>query len=73
ERFFAEPERTLVDFFGPQVEATARWATRSYGIGRLVIAPGRMPGRAFLRAYRTCWPRVRQLRRKLGRAVSESS
>jgi len=40
-----------IDFQGPQTEALAAWSTRSYPIGRLVIAQRRLVGRALWSAY----------------------
>lgn len=41
-RHFHEcPNRRLVDFLGPLANATAKWATQSYPIARLVVAPRR--------------------------------
>jgi CelD/BcsL family acetyltransferase involved in cellulose biosynthesis len=51
ERFQSEPARRVVDFIGPLTQATAKWATRTYAIGRLVIAPPRLLSRAMLRGY----------------------
>ena len=31
----------LVDFYGPEVQTTAKWATRNYAVGRLTLAPRR--------------------------------
>lgn len=52
ERFYARREIEVVDFWGPLSEATAKWATRTYPVGKLVIAPRRLIGRASLAAYR---------------------
>lgn len=41
ERFHADGETTLVDFWGPLTEATAKWCTRSYAVGRIALAPDR--------------------------------
>jgi hypothetical protein len=46
----AEPGVRLVDFHGPLTEALACWATRSYAIGRLVLAPPRIGSRLLLSA-----------------------
>lgn len=52
--------RTL-DFFGPLVESTARWATASYDVSRLLVATG-MAGRALLGSYHALRPRLLALR-----------
>ena len=57
------PGHTLVDFQGPLNEALACWATCSYPIGRLVIAPPRFTSRTLMAGYRTLAPLVRRLRR----------
>jgi len=48
EELWASGDATRVDFHGPINEATADWSTRTYRIGRLLIAPGRA-GRCLLR------------------------
>jgi CelD/BcsL family acetyltransferase involved in cellulose biosynthesis len=52
ERFHKRRNVDLVDFWGPLSEATAKWSTRSYPVGKLVIAPRRLMGRACLTGYR---------------------
>jgi CelD/BcsL family acetyltransferase involved in cellulose biosynthesis len=44
----AEPGVKLVDFHGPLTEALACWATRSYTIGRVILAPPRPASRLLL-------------------------
>ena len=51
EQLQSEPERRVVDFIGPVTEATAKWATRTYAVGRLIVAPPRLLSRALLRGY----------------------
>lgn len=41
ELFHADRDRLLFDFLGPLCDATAKWATRTYPIDRVVIAPRR--------------------------------
>lgn len=60
ERFYARHDMAVVDFWGPLSEATAKWATCTYPVGKLVIAPRRLIGRVSLAAYRA-------LRMALGR------
>jgi len=62
EALAEEPGHRLVDFQGPLTEAVARWSTGSYAIGRLVIAPPRVAGRALLAGYRALAPVIRRLR-----------
>lgn len=48
ERFHADGETTLVDFWGPLTEATAKWCTHTYPVGRIAIAPDRLISRMAL-------------------------
>jgi len=64
EGFFNQTDVELVDFQGPITDATGMWATRSYEIARLVIAPHRIAGRALFTGYRLAAPIVRRFRRK---------
>ena len=66
QAFAEEPGHRLVDFQGPLTEAVARWSTGSYPIGRLVIAPPRLAGRALLTGYRALAPVIRRLRAASG-------
>jgi len=62
----AEPRDRLVhvlDFSGPLTEATSRWRPEPYPIGKIVVAPRRLVGKAALYAYRRWWPRLSALRR----------
>ena len=59
-------EPALLDFVGPLQEWTSKWATRTYALGRVVIAP-RLAGRALLQAYTHAWPLVVQARQRLRR------
>jgi len=43
-----DPQVRRIDFHGPMTEALAAWATDSYRIGRLIVAPRRIPGRLLL-------------------------
>ena len=60
---YEQPGYRLVDSQGPMTEALARWATQSYPIGRIVVAPRRLKGQALMAGYRTLAPLVRCLRR----------
>jgi CelD/BcsL family acetyltransferase involved in cellulose biosynthesis len=44
----AEPDVRLVDFHGPLTEALACWATGSYAIGRMIVAPRRIGSRLLI-------------------------
>jgi len=67
-----EPGHRLVDFQGPLTEAVARWSTGSYAIGRLVVAPPRLAGRALLAGYRALAPAIRRLRAARGGSSPDS-
>ena len=63
QRFFADPDQKLFDFVGPLAEATAKWITRSYPVGRLVVStqcPGSRALLGALRRYRV-WSEKRTL------------
>ena len=68
ETLFDQPDTGLIDFQGPMTKALASWSTRSYGIGRVVIAPRRFPSRALLAGYRTLASAVRRFRRSSTRS-----
>ncbi len=58
ERFFADPGRKAMDFFGPLDEAHAVWLPTRYTIGRIAVAPRGfrgLAGRWAVRAYRDIW------------------
>jgi CelD/BcsL family acetyltransferase involved in cellulose biosynthesis len=55
QRFFADPEQRLFDFVGPLADATAKWKTGTYSIGRLVASTQRRGGRAALGLLRKYW------------------
>lgn len=48
ERFHTDGETTLLDFWGPLTEATAKWCTHSYPVGRIALAPDRLISRMAL-------------------------
>ncbi len=52
ERFSTDPRQTTFDFCGPLCDATRKWITGSYLVGRLVASTGRLAGQLYLRAYR---------------------
>lgn len=61
KRFFETREVRLVDFWGPLTDATAKWATDDYAVGRLIIAPRRLTSRLAVAGYaaaRRCWRRL---------------
>lgn len=55
----------VLDFSGPLTEATSRWRPEAYPIGKIVVAPRRLVGKAALYAYRRWWPRLSALRRRI--------
>jgi CelD/BcsL family acetyltransferase involved in cellulose biosynthesis len=56
-RFFADPMQTACDFLGPITQATAKWSTSSYPVGRFVFSGWRI-GRLLIGAYRSLRPNV---------------
>lgn len=55
----------VLDFSGPLTEATSRWRPEAYPLGKIVVAPRRLVGKAALYAYRRWWPRLSALRRRM--------
>lgn len=66
ERFSETGEEQLIDFRGVLSEATARWATQTYTVGRLLLG-SRAGARSLISAYRGCWPMYGKVRSWLGR------
>lgn len=62
EQAFSQRNLQRVDFSGPLSEATAKWATSTYPVSRLVVETGGSGGRALLWAYQNLWGRLRQWR-----------
>lgn len=60
--FHEAGEPRLLDFVGPLQDWTSKWATRTYGIGRAVIAPRRLSSRLLMHGYTRWWPRLAALR-----------
>jgi CelD/BcsL family acetyltransferase involved in cellulose biosynthesis len=48
QRFFADPDQGLFDFVGPLSDATSKWITGSYSIGRLAVSTHRRGGWALI-------------------------
>ena len=63
KRFSDEGSCHLVDFSGPLVDATSKWATRDQYVGRLVAGRG-LIGQAAVTAFRTARSLYRRARRK---------
>jgi hypothetical protein len=64
EHFFADPQRKAVDFMGVLTDATGKWSSRSYPVGRIVVARQGLVGRGVLGGYRHVWQQLRRLRRR---------
>ncbi|HTQ39393.1 MAG TPA: GNAT family N-acetyltransferase [Pirellulales bacterium] len=60
---FSRADRLAVDFLGPLCDATARWATNTYPISRLLIGTGHPVGKALLASYRHVVQPVRKMLR----------
>ena len=61
ERFFSDGKIAHVDFWGPLSDATAKWATAHYPVGKIWIAPRRFSSRLALAGYtaiRRYWRRA---------------
>ncbi len=59
ERLFDDGRTNGLDFVGPLNQSLSRWRPDTYGIGRFVLAPRRLIGRAAMFAYRRLWRRLR--------------
>jgi CelD/BcsL family acetyltransferase involved in cellulose biosynthesis len=62
ERFFAEPDRTALDFQGPITAAHAAWLPALCTVGRLAVGPRSRWGRMAVQAYKNVWPCIRVLK-----------
>jgi CelD/BcsL family acetyltransferase involved in cellulose biosynthesis len=62
ERFCMESDQQLVDFVGPLSDATSKWATATYPVGRLVLSTGSRTGQMLVRAYNAGLPSLRRIR-----------
>jgi len=65
EQLHAGEEINEVDYIGPLSGATAKWATNTYTIGRLFIAPDRILSRLAISMYRHVWRRLKKLKSSL--------
>jgi CelD/BcsL family acetyltransferase involved in cellulose biosynthesis len=64
KKFSAEGQVKLVDFWGPLSDATAKWTTGSYPVGRVLLAPRRWLSRSLMKSFelvRSLRPRSRNL------------
>jgi CelD/BcsL family acetyltransferase involved in cellulose biosynthesis len=62
KRFSERRDAEVVDFWGPLSDATSKWTTSTYAMGRVLIAPKRIGGRLLLNLYKHARPWVRRLR-----------
>lgn len=62
ERWFASRDVGQIDFCGPLSDATAKWATDQYRVGKVWIAPRRLLSRTALAGYMALRPTWRRLR-----------
>lgn len=69
EQCFQQPGQRLVDFMGALSDATARWSTCSYGVGRLVSSTGGLTGRLLFHGYRGARGVWRSLRGRVGETL----
>jgi CelD/BcsL family acetyltransferase involved in cellulose biosynthesis len=60
ERFHGDGQTRAIDFMGPMTQSISRWRPATYGMGRVVIAPRRLFGRAAMFAYQNVWRRLRR-------------
>lgn len=65
ENLHSSDETRLFDFWGPMVSWNESWATRSYAVGRLVVAAPGPVSRGLFHAYENWHPRWRRLRQRL--------
>jgi len=70
ERLHNDPERRLLDFWGPLVSWNESWSTRSYGVGRVVMAAPQAISRGLFRAYADWHPRLRRFGQTLRAAAT---
>ena len=64
ESFFNRDDVESIDFQGPISDAVGTFATGSYEIARVVVAPRRISSRLLFAGYRLAAPIVRRIRRK---------
>jgi CelD/BcsL family acetyltransferase involved in cellulose biosynthesis len=65
ERLHANGEIAEIDYNGPLSSATAKWATSTYAVGRLLIAPDRTLSRLAIAGYRHVWRRWKEMKEAL--------
>lgn len=60
ERLHDDEQVEALDFVGPLNHSLSRWRPTTYGVGRIVLSPRGMVGRAAMYAYRHIWRRMRR-------------
>jgi CelD/BcsL family acetyltransferase involved in cellulose biosynthesis len=68
QQFQRDPDLLAVDFHGPLAEATAKWATRAYTLGRLLCPLGGAVGRVAVAGYRALRRTYKAVRKRLKEA-----
>lgn len=64
QRYFADPQRHLLDTMGVLCESKAKWCTRSQPASRLICSTGGTLGRQLVATYENLWPRLRTVLRR---------
>jgi CelD/BcsL family acetyltransferase involved in cellulose biosynthesis len=59
EQLHSDGATRALDFLGPLNQSLSRWRPATYGVGRIVLATGGLPGRAAMYAYQHVWRRLR--------------
>lgn len=65
EQFHQTRTHRQVDFFGPLSDATSKWQTSDYSVGRLVVSTKQLKSLPLMWAYRTARPRLKAARQWL--------
>ncbi len=60
EQLHRDDETRALDFMGPLNQSLSRWRPSTYGLGRVVIAPHKLLGRAAMYVYEHCWRPIRR-------------
>ncbi len=59
EQLHRDSSARAMDFMGPMNQSLSRWRPQTYAVGRVVLAPRGLPGRAAMYAYKHWWRRLR--------------
>jgi len=73
EQFHGDGETRALDFMSPMTQSLSRWRPATYSVGRVVMAPRRLLGRAAMIAYKNVWRRFRQWRAAAGRVYDPAA